>query len=388
MRIGETDKLLWFGIANGFDTHWLPPDNPIGMAGAKRAGDISFYEELGVANDASAAEIRNSFLALARILHPDQQTDPVLKDVADRQMRKLNGIYNVLSDPERRRRYDESMEEDYGPPVDEPVADAGPRRWLGPSVWGGAILVCASLLFWLWTANSAPPAAAGGTAAGQVSGATVSPRGAPLTSDSAEVARLRADLRSLATQRDAAIRELARLRGTTVAADPGSSATTALPTGFASKSRPTLAELPAITELPRAPAKPAPAPAYSRPVNRTLAGFWFYVKPPEGQQNQNRSLYPPEFIEAIITEGNGVVQGRYRSRFRVADSAISPDVNFSFTGPAGSSSYAWAGPGGARGEISLRLTSENQLLVDWTASDLGTQQGLASGTAVLKRRIE
>ena len=55
-------------------------------------------EELGVAQNAPPEEIKDSFRALVRILHPDHQTDPQLKEIAERQMRKLNGIYAVLSE--------------------------------------------------------------------------------------------------------------------------------------------------------------------------------------------------------------------------------------------------------------------------------------------------
>jgi hypothetical protein len=32
--------------------------------------------------------------------------------------------------------------------------------------------------------------------------------------------------------------------------------------------------------------------------------------------------------------------------------------------------------------------SDNSVRIDWAASELGSQQGLASGTAVLTRRID
>jgi DnaJ-class molecular chaperone len=60
--------------------------------------EITFYDELGVHRTATAEEIRDSFRALVRILHPDHQTDPQLKEMAERQMRKLNRVYAVLSD--------------------------------------------------------------------------------------------------------------------------------------------------------------------------------------------------------------------------------------------------------------------------------------------------
>jgi hypothetical protein len=72
------------------------------------------------------------------------------------------------------------------------------------------------------------------------------------------------------------------------------------------------------------------------------------------------------------------------------DRAISPDVNFEFTGTASGTELTtpWTGVGGAKGQLNLSLTGENSLKFDWTASDLGTAQGLASGTATLMRRID
>jgi hypothetical protein len=147
------------------------------------------------------------------------------------------------------------------------------------------------------------------------------------------------------------------------------------------------------------PAAPRPAlPSPSPPVVRSLrppgsdphqfAGFWFFAR--SSQTNRNKSLYPPEFIEATLTELNGVVHGKYRSRYRIVDRAISPDVNFEFSGtPAGATiACAWNGPGGAKGQLTLQMTGENDLKVDWSASDVGSIQGLASGTATLTRRLD
>ena len=87
------------------------------MIASHGADEITFYEELGVAPGASSEEIRDAFRALARLLHPDQQTDAPLKATAEKQMRKLNRIYAVLSDPERRRQYDEALDHECGPLV-------------------------------------------------------------------------------------------------------------------------------------------------------------------------------------------------------------------------------------------------------------------------------
>jgi hypothetical protein len=103
-----------------------------------------------------------------------------------------------------------------------------------------------------------------------------------------------------------------------------------------------------------------------------------------------QSLYPPEYVEAVILENGGLLRGRYRARFRVSDRPISSEVEFQFEGEAGDEapSLTWYGAGGAEGELKLRLLSANALRVDWLATSLGTRLGLASGTAVLTRRLD
>lgn len=67
------------------------------------------YEELAVAQDVSLEEIHQAYQALARLLHPDNQSDPKLKSAAERQMIRLNEILATLADPGKRRKYDESL---------------------------------------------------------------------------------------------------------------------------------------------------------------------------------------------------------------------------------------------------------------------------------------
>ena len=127
-----------------------------------RPNEINFYEELGVAADASPEEIRDAFRSLARLLHPDQQTDLQLKKMAESQMRKLNPIYAVLSDPERRRRYDEDLLDGYPPPII--IGSAPPRnfhRLVSRLVWVGAILLTGGLLFWLGSDTTPGPQSRG-----------------------------------------------------------------------------------------------------------------------------------------------------------------------------------------------------------------------------------
>ena len=125
---------------------------------------------------------------------------------------------------------------------------------------------------------------------------------------------------------------------------------------------------------------PSPAPA-------GLAGEWLYVPSVRAKDD---GLYPPEYIELRVTEEDGVVSGRYRARYRVADQAISPNVTFHFRGRAGADggSLPWTGTSGAHGKLTLRRLSNGALEVTWVADQLGAELGLVSGTATLVRRLE
>ncbi len=63
-----------------------------------------YYATLGVARDAGDEEIRKAFRRLARQYHPDVAKD---KRAAEERFKEINEAYEVLGDPEKRRRYDE-----------------------------------------------------------------------------------------------------------------------------------------------------------------------------------------------------------------------------------------------------------------------------------------
>jgi curved DNA-binding protein len=61
-----------------------------------------FYEVLGVARKATADEIQRAYRKLARTYHPDVNKDPA----AEKRFQEIAEAYDVLSDPDTRRRYD------------------------------------------------------------------------------------------------------------------------------------------------------------------------------------------------------------------------------------------------------------------------------------------
>jgi curved DNA-binding protein len=61
-----------------------------------------FYEVLDVPRSASQDEIQRAYRKLARTYHPDVNSDPGAED----RFKEISEAYDVLSDPETRRRYD------------------------------------------------------------------------------------------------------------------------------------------------------------------------------------------------------------------------------------------------------------------------------------------
>ncbi len=65
-----------------------------------------FYQILGLARTASADDIKKAFRRLARQYHPDMHSGAKKADM-EKKFKELNEAHEVLSDPEKRKKYDQ-----------------------------------------------------------------------------------------------------------------------------------------------------------------------------------------------------------------------------------------------------------------------------------------
>ncbi len=365
---------------------------------------MTYYEELGVASSAPAHEIRQAYRVLARLVHPDGQVDERVRGMAERQMQRLNEILETLLDARRRREYDDSLLRPEVAPAASLTAKfrppkgrfhpppPAPRRSVPK--WANAMVIN-----WFRVAPAAVILGMGcwyvGVGGGPRAAAVGAPRRVSQPAPDARGQRARRDIRS-ASQSPAPIagtQQREPVQSSPAPAQP-EPASAAAPSGQSVP--PSLAALPAPPEFEppaaalAAPASPDPASAPAPPAlpaPPTLAGAWLYV--PGSADVPAPGVYPPTYVEFLLTEEHGQLTGSYRARYRIPDRALSAEVAFRAQGKPldpESAKLGWTSADGARGEVEVRLRGPNAMSLTWWTTEFGRRPSLASGTAVLLRQ--
>lgn len=339
---------------------------------------MNYYEELGIANTASSDEVRHAYRNLARLLHPDQQTDETLRRLAGLQMARINKILEILADPILRERYDDSLRRhkrevtaeadciwSHRTRAEEREARFGrDSRW-SRFAWPGAGLIGIGLAV-VFLAQDGAVQRPAGTGEGR-------PAGEQMAADSGSGAwpvRTGGRLAARAPKLESAGDQADPL-------NPAGSGTDDTAPG-----RPHAVASEYDNRM-------TPG-AYSRRAEAAstgeMAGAWYYAKP--GKLDDVEGMCPPVYIDLEIAETGGRMSGKYSARYQVGGRAISPFVEFEFAGKAGQAAeLGWKGSGGAAGRVRLTLVSPRQLRVEWNADQVGEELGLASGRATLVRRM-
>jgi len=99
------------------------------MPGGPRADRRDFYEILDVPRTATQDEIQRAYRTLARQHHPDVNKDPGAED----RFKEISEAYDVLSDPQTRRRYDA-----FGPDFRQVPEDVDPEAFRRSRAGAGA----------------------------------------------------------------------------------------------------------------------------------------------------------------------------------------------------------------------------------------------------------
>lgn len=116
---------------------------------------MNYYEEMGVAPTATAEEIHRAHRRLTKIYHPDGHAEPLAKQRAEAQLRRINAIVSVLCDQQQRLKYNEQLKNGTAPtdPTAARIIPPPPSRfhaWRWWIVSVAAAFMLSAAVIWLW----------------------------------------------------------------------------------------------------------------------------------------------------------------------------------------------------------------------------------------------
>ena len=338
---------------------------------------MNYYEELGIDRDATISEIREAYKLAARLLHPDMQQDQRLKELAEREMKRLGVIVAVLVNPRERARYDAELADEARSVRLALLARAGGPELLQTVVrhWFWVLLGSATIGMGTWYGFARGADVPHGHAAAESGSAAVGPA---VTSERAP--ERRQPVRSADTNGARNVAQTLPLRPTaSEAREPVPSVTLPVPVE-------TPADVATVQPGTVTAAQKWPAEAVRNADESPFAGEWLYAA--DGQKEDRAGSYPARYVEFRLRTESGNLVGEYRAVHTLVDRAISPEVVLHVRGesPRGNTgTLNWESSAGARGQLELTLRSPNQLQVKWWTLQFGRQEALSSGMAVLMR---
>ena len=333
---------------------------------------LTHYDDLGLPAGASEEEVREAYLNLVRLLHPDLQNAPSLKRFVNFQMKRVSRAYAVLSDRDRRLRYDAELAQGGGEP-DTPVAlQRRAGRWRARALITIGWLICAFAgvvgIGWYVSQQTVasrdteplPPAANAAPSTPiettRVAAAGPGPQ-APAASGASDRAidpdPVNPEIAAAKIERDRALER----------------------TIHQAKELDFLSSL-ILAAPPRAPAN-----------SSRFSGVWVFPRP---KAEAVSSAFTPESVDLIVSGQAGRIQGRYRAIYPSMGAAEPPMVRFFFEGTCNNdiANASWTSDDGSKGEIQLKLASGNALQLVWSVTDAASQSGPATGTMALVRKRE
>ena len=330
---------------------------------------LTHYDDLGLGAGASGEEIREAYLNLVRLLHPDLSSEPSLKRFSENQLKRVSRAYAVLSDPARRRRYDAQLAGLHEPSGDEeepeePEEPVLEKRSVGRSrarAWitlGWLICAFAGIIGIGWyvsqQAGEPSPPVQVSAAPNPLASATTAVQPAAVPSDAADkpvdLDALRSELAATKSERDHALEQ-------------------------------TVLQAKELDFLTGRVLSGRPAPGANR-----LSGVWVLPMP---KVPAAASAFTPESVDLILSAQQDSVQGRFRARYPGMGAPDPPMVRFYLEGKIQDdvANATWVGEDGSKGEIQLKLASDNALQLVWSTTQPGKQSGPDTGTLALVRKF-